>query len=71
MHNESFRSADENLLIRLQCRVKNPFRGRITSLEELPAPVGRRQPPLSRVPRVSTVTLGIRFKEEEEVLNWP
>ena len=28
-------------------------------------PVGHRQPPLSRAPKVSTVTLGVRFEEEK------
>ena len=65
------RLASGNPSKKLQCEFKNLIRGRRSGLEELPTPVGRRQPPLSRVPRVSTVTLGIRFEEGEEVSNWP
>ena len=53
--------------------LKGWIRGKKNDLEELPAPVGRRQPPLSRMPRVSTVTLGIRLKKEKKTLinpNW-
>ena len=66
MHREEPRLAGGNPSKKLQCEFKNLFRGRRSDLEELPASVGRRQPPLSRVTRVSTVTLGIRLEKKKE-----
>ena len=40
-------------------------------LEELSASIDRRQPPLNQVPKVCTVTLGIRVEEEEAHLIKP